>query len=379
MSLSIPADKDILVCIFQRGAADGLNSVVPYGDNDYIVHRPSIFVPNPGAVGGAIDLDGFFGLNPALADLKTIYDANDLAFVHATGIPHGSRSHFSAQGLVERGITEISGASTGWIGRYLNATAASSNSAFRAVAIAGNVPVSLLGATDPLAISELSAFALDQGLVGTDYPNLLENMYANEVPFSQTANAALSAMDELNQANISSITPQNGATYPSGALGNRLQQAAQLIYSDIPVEVICIDSDNWDHHENLTNYLNASLVELNNALFAFYTDLGTEMRRVTVVVMTEFGRRVFENGSNGTDHGTGSCAYVMGGGVNGGQVFSNWPGLDIPNLALGEDLAITTDLRSVILEMLEKRLDGSANGSVFPGYTGTANNNLFSI
>ena len=154
-SLTLPADRDILVCIFQRGAADGLNAVVPYGDADYYLQRPAIAVPSPGNAGGAIDLDGFFGLHPALAPLKPVYDAGDLALVHATGIPHGSRSHFAAQGLVERGVDDKVGPDTGWLGRYLAQSTSASDSAFRSVAISGNVPVSLLGASEPLAISNL--------------------------------------------------------------------------------------------------------------------------------------------------------------------------------------------------------------------------------
>jgi uncharacterized protein (DUF1501 family) len=156
-----------------------------------------------------------------------------------------------------------------------------------------------------------------------------------------------------------------------------MQQAAQLIKSQLPVEVICVDSDGWDHHERLPTYINLSLTELAETLYAFYTDMGASMSRITVLVYTEFGRRVAENGSLGTDHGTGSLAYLMGGGVNGGQVISNWPGLDVPNLELGEDLKITTDLRSVISELLDKRLGGTDVGTVFPGFTGVTDVNAF--
>lgn len=378
MSLTVPADRDILVCVFQRGAADALNAVVPWGDGDYQTHRPNIHIPDPGQPGGAIDLDGFFGLHPALAPLQGIYSAGYLALVHATGLPHGSRSHFAAQDLVERGITQIGASTTGWLGRHLNAVPAASNSAFRAVAIAGNVPVSLVGMQDPLAISELSAFGFDDG-ISAGYPELLGNLYSSAIPFASTANSALAAMEELNAANIADIEPHNGVTYPETPLANKLKQAAQLIYSELPVEVICVDSDGWDHHENLPNYINLSLTELAEALAAFYDDLGTNISRVTLMVVTEFGRRVFENGSNGTDHGTGSVAYLMGGGVNGGQVFANWPGLEVANLALGEDLAISTDIRSVILELLNKRLGGTNQGIVFPGYSGPVDNNLFAV
>ncbi len=178
---------DILVCIFQRGAADGLNSLVHYGDDDYYIHRSTIAVPAPGNTDGAIDLDGFFGLNPALAPLKPIYDAGELALIHATGIPHGSRSHFAAQGLVERGIVDKSGPNTGWLGRHLSLSPPASTSAFRLVSISGNVPVSLLGATEPMAISNLGEFGFDQDIIDSGYPMVLENLFQSPVPFSSPA------------------------------------------------------------------------------------------------------------------------------------------------------------------------------------------------
>lgn len=377
MSLTLPVGRDILVCIFQRGAADGLNAVVPHGDADYYLQRNSIAVPQPGNPGGAIDLDGFFGLHPALAPIKPIYDAGDLALVHATGVPHGSRSHFSAQGLVERGVDDKAGPATGWLGRHLTLQPPTANSAFPVIAISGNVPVSLLGATDPLAISNLDDFNFDQGIVDAGYPDVLADLFRSPVPFFGPAQAALSAMAELQAANLPAITPDNGAVYPATATGNRLKQVGQLVKSTLPVEIICLDSDGWDHHENLPTYIQPSLAELAEALSAFYTDMGTQMQRISVLVYTEFGRRVAANASVGTDHGTGALAYLIGGGVNGGQVVSSWPGLDTPNLEMGEDLKITTDLRSVLSELLVKRLGGTDIATVFPGFNGPTSANVF--
>lgn len=376
-SLTLPVGRDILVCIFQRGAADGLNTVVPYGDADYYAQRSAIAVPAPGNPGGAIDLDGFFGLHPALAPLKTIYDAGDLALVHATGVPHGSRSHFAAQGLVERGVDNKAGPDTGWLGRHLALSAASSNSAFPVIAISGNVPASLMGAAEPLAISNLSDFNFDQGIIDSGYPAVLADLFRSPIPLFGPAQAALSAMDELQAANLPAIMPDNGAVYPATAMGDKLKQVGQLIKSTLPVEVICLDSDGWDHHENLPNYIQQSLAELAGAMEAFYIDMGAQMQRITMLVHTEFGRRVAENASVGTDHGTGSLAYVLGGGVNGGQVVSNWPGLDAPNLEMGEDLQITTDLRTVLSELLTRRLGGTDISIVFPGFTGPTSANVF--
>lgn len=367
---SIPADRDILVCIFQRGAADGLNALAPYSDAGYYAHRPNIALPAPalGNPNSGIYVNADFALHPALAPLKPVYDGGDLALVHATGVPHQIRSHFSAQNLIERGVVEKTGPTTGWLGRHLSLSPAASGSAFRAISISGNVPVALSGALEPLAIDNLNDFGFDQDILDSGYPQVLADLFHAGVPFAGPANAALAAMEELRAADLPSITPDNGAVYPANsALGAKMLQAAQLIKSNIPVEVICIDSDGWDHHERLQDYINVSLGELANVLSAFYIDMGTGMARISVLVYTEFGRRIAENGSLGTDHGTGSLAYLMGGGVNGGQVISDWPGLDI---VANEDLQITTDLRSVITEMLDKRLGGTDVATVFPGFNG---------
>ena len=376
-STTVPADHDILVCLFQRGAADGLNALVPYGDAEYYSQRTTIAVPAPGNPNGVIDLDGFYGLHPALAPLIPIYDTGDLALVHATGIPHGSRSHFAAQGLVERGVANASGPNTGWLGRHLAQSPPASSSAFRVIAISGNVPVSLQGASEPLAISNLTEFGFDQDIIDSGYPMVLTDLFRSPVPFNGPAQAALSAMDELQAANLAAITPDNGAVYPDTPLGNKLQQVGQLIKSTLPVEVLCLDSDGWDHHESLPTHIQQSLTELADAMNAFHTDMGTQMQRIIVLVHTEFGRRVAQNASIGTDHGTGSLAYLFGGGVNGGQVISDWPGLAPPDLAMGEDLRITTDLRAVLSEMLIKRLGGADLTSVFPDFSGPNSANVF--
>jgi uncharacterized protein (DUF1501 family) len=372
---TIPSDHDILLCIFQRGAADGLNALVPFTDPYYLAQRPSIAVPDPAMAGGGIDLGNNYALNPALALLKPIYDMEHLALVHATGVPHQIRSHFSAQNLVERGVVDKNGPTSGWLGRHLALSPPASSSAFRAISISGNVPVALGGANEPLAIDNLNDFGFDQGIIDAGYPQVLADLFGSQVPFSGAAGAALEAIEELRIADLASIVP--GAVYPDTPLGNKMRQAGQLIKSILPVEVICIDSDGWDHHENLSYYLDQSLTELAAVLSAFYTDMGSEMARITVLVYTEFGRRVIENGSLGVDHGTASLAYLMGHGVNGRKVFSDWPGLNTANLEMGEDLRITTDLRTVIAELLNKRLGGTDVGTVFPGFGGTTDLGIF--
>ncbi|MGB5454578.1 MAG: DUF1501 domain-containing protein, partial [Gammaproteobacteria bacterium] len=284
----------------------------------------------------------------------------------------------SAQGLVERGVTDKAGPDTGWLGRHMANTTPASNSAFRLVAISGNVPVSLTGANDePLAISNLSEFGFDQDIIDSGYPEVLADLFRSPVPFFGTAGAALSAIKELQGANLSAITPANGAVYPDTPLGNKLKQVGQLVKSTLPVEVVCLDSDDWDHHERLPEFIQQSLDDLAKSLNAFYTDMGTGMQRITVLVHSEFGRRVAENASQGADHGTAGVAYLMGGGVNGAQIVSDWPGLDIANLEMGEDLKITTDLRTLLSEMLIKRLGGTDVSTVFPDFSGPTSANLF--
>lgn len=370
--------KPVLVCIFQRGAADGLNAVVPHGDADYYRLRPTIAVPKPGQPKGALDLDGFFGLHPSLQPLQSWYGAGRLAFVHACAFPHNIRSHFEAQTLTEAGVTQHQQlGSSGWLGRYLKATASSSGRPLRAVSISGSIPLSMQGASDPLAIDDIANFGLGS-VSGIAYQQTLSLLYPTTTPYADVAATALNAIDELAAANPQQFAPENGASYPGAGLGPRLRQAAQLIKSDLGVEVLCMDSDNWDHHENLPDYIAGSLSELAQSLSAFATDLGTQLDRVTVVVMTEFGRRAAENGSRGTDHGTASCLYLLGGGVNGGQVAGEWPGLSPDALALGEDLAMGTDMRGVLVQLLQRRLGYASAASLFPGFGNASAPDLFS-
>ena len=294
----LPTQRDLLVCLFQRGAADGLNSLVPYRDTDYYAQRATIAIPEPGMAGGAIDLDGNFGLHPALAPLKPIYDAGELGLVHATGTPHETRSHFVAQDLVERGVTAKPGPDSGWLGRHLTLSLPEIDSAFRALAISGNVPVALQGAAEPLAISNLSEFGFDQDVIDAGYTQVLDALFHTQAPLASSAQAALSAVDELRAADLASILPENGAVYPSSELGNKLMQAGQLIKSNLPVEVIYIDAGGWDHHESLPGNLQSALSDLAAGMSAFHTDMGSRMQSISFFVMTEFGRRVAENASN---------------------------------------------------------------------------------
>ncbi|WP_420426542.1 DUF1501 domain-containing protein [Algiphilus sp.] len=358
--------RDVLVYLFQRGAADGLNTVVPYADPHYTALRPRIAVPPPGSGGGAIDLDGFFGLHPAASAALPLFQAGRLAWLPSSGIPHQSRSHFEAQDRSERGVTESHQASSGWLARHLQATATTQDSPLRAVSISGAIPTALAGAGDPLAIQELSSFGLGAA-GGSSYQDTLALLYAPPRPFAEVAGSALQAIDLLAAANPTQFAPEHGARYPNSELGSKLLQAAQLIKADLGVEVLCLDVGGWDHHENLPNFLPGALADLCEALAAFDTDLGTAMADVTVIVQTEFGRRAGENGARGTDHGTAGLLWLLGGAVMGGRVVGDWPGLAPEQLAAGEDLAITVDTRDVLAEFLSRRRGHeSALVDVFP-------------
>jgi len=228
------------------------------------------------------------------------------------------------------------------------------------------VPLALVGADDPLAVDSLEQFGL--GDVGS-FQDTLDALYAADKPYAGVAQASLTAIDELASADPTQYPPENGAMYPQSQLGAGLLQAAQLIKADLGVEVVCVDVGGWDHHENLPAVLPGSLSDLAASLNAFDTDLGNTMEHVTLMVMTEFGRTAGDNISNGTDHGTGGCAWFLGGGVVGAQVAGSWPGLDANSLFDGQDLAITTDIRDVIIQMMQRRLLDDGAAGLFPDFT----------
>jgi uncharacterized protein (DUF1501 family) len=369
------APGDVLVAIFQRGGMDGLSVVVPYGDSKaYYDKRPTISVPAPGKGDGtAIDLDGHFGLHPALRPLKDIFDAKHLAIVHATGSPDPSRSHFDAMDYMERGTPGDKMISTGWINRHLQTAAWQNDSPFRAVGMGTMVQGSLRGPISALALKSIADFHLggrDDQLAGIQ--DTLARLYSIDAPgdaLDTQAGEVFSAMKILGRLAAATYTPEKGAAYPDSDFGRGLKQTAQLIKADVGLEVSCIDIGGWDTHEeqgSVQGHLPTILAELGQGLSAFYTDLGERVREVTVVTMSEFGRRAEENASKGTDHGHGNCMFVMGGGVNGG-VYTRWPGLADDQLDNG-DLAITTDYRDVLAEILTLRLLNPALDQVFPGY-----------
>ncbi|RMG97966.1 MAG: DUF1501 domain-containing protein [Chloroflexi bacterium] len=366
---------DTLVCIFLRGGADGLNMVVPHGDDNYYARRPNIGIPRPDdrkATLRTVDLDGFFGLHPALDPLTEIYLAGDLALIHATGSPDETRSHFEAMDLMERGAT-TNGDYTGWLARHLATLDTGNNSALRAVGVGSMLPASLTGALSATALQSIAEYHLRgrDERVG-EMQTILHALYnQNEDMLTAVANQTFAAIDVLSKLDAEHYQPA-GRAYPEREFGRAMKMVAQLIKADVGMEVACVDLGGWDTHvaQGSTEGAMARLMaELAAGLRAFYEDIQTHVANVTVVVMSEFGRRLQENGGLGTDHGHGNMMMVLGGGINGSRVYAKWPGLHEEQLDGPGDLAVTTDYRDVLGEIIRKRLNNPQVADVFPGYT----------
>ncbi|MEM7334996.1 MAG: DUF1501 domain-containing protein [Chloroflexota bacterium] len=368
---------DTLVCIFLRGGADGLNMIVPHGDDEYYAHRKFLGIPRPddnstqAGNGRALDLDGFFGLHPALGSLHDIYSGGAMAFVQATGAPDESRSHFEAMDLMERGATS-NGDYTGWLARHLSTLNTGNESALRAIGVGDMLPASLTGAVSSTALKSIAEYHL----MGQDeqvgqMQTLLQSLYnQKEDLLSSAANQTFAAIDILGQVHSEGYVAQ-GRPYAEQEFGQALKMVAQLIKADVGVEVACVDLGGWDTHVGqggAQGYMANLLTELSEGLAAFYEDLQAQMGKVTVVVMSEFGRRLQENGGLGTDHGHGSMMMLMGHGINGGRVYADWPGLHDDQLVGPGDLAITTDYRDILGEVIRKRLNNPMIDSIFPNY-----------
>jgi uncharacterized protein (DUF1501 family) len=373
--------RKTLIVIFQRGAMDGLNSVIPYGESAYYQLRPNLAVARPKSDGqpsnpAAIDLDGFFALSPALASFKPIYDTGQLAIVHAVGSHDTTRSHFDAQDYMESGTPGVKSTTDGWLNRYLQATPKPQASPFRAVAMGPNLPRTLQGKAPSIAMNNINEFAI-RGAGGGQSTAVVQSGF--EAMYEQTANQALrgtghetfEAVKLLKRINPSQYQPAADANYPRGRYGDSLKQIAQLIKSDIGLEVAFADIGGWDTHANQgagQGQLANRLLEFSQGIAALHADLKDRRDDVVILTMTEFGRTARENGNRGTDHGHASCMFVLGGNVNGGKVLGKWPGLQTSQLYEGRDLAITTDFREVFAEVATRHLGASNLNLVFPGY-----------
>ncbi len=373
--------KKVLIAIFQRGAADGLNIVVPFAERNYYALRPTIAIPEPrgGESETAIDLDGFFGLHPSLSPFKSIYDAGHLAIIHAAGSPDNTRSHFDAQDFIESATPGVKSTPDGWLNRILQAQPMPQATPFRAVALSPQMPRSLYGPSPALAMSNLNDFGIRAGKYTDQLTEAFEALYGDpgKDPVRSTGVESFEAVEFLKKVNPQQLQPENGAEYPNGPFGNALKQIAQLIKSNIGLEIAFTDIGGWDHHAaegNTQGQLANRLHEFSQAITALYTDLGDQMNDVVLVTMSEFGRTARENGNRGTDHGHANCMFVLGGPVKGGKVYGKWPGLGEGQLNENRDLALTTDFRDVFAEIVSKHLGCKDLNKVFPGYNASPAN-----
>ena len=399
MSGTLGSDrKKTLICIFQRGAVDGLSMVVPFGERGYYDSRRSIGIQAPGSrEGSALDLDGFFGLHPALKPLDELYRRSEMAVVHAVGSPHPTRSHFDAQDFMETGTPGVRSTSDGWLNRVLQDTGcaecggrtledAAAHAADHAVgqvamatvpslsgvSLTSALPRALQGGHPALAIPNLSDFGVQRDdQVGSAFRRLYRTERGDAL--SSAADEAFEAVRILETLDPGRYEPSGGAEYPNGDFGRSLRQIAQLVKADVGVEIAFADLGGWDTHVRqggAQGQLAGRLGQLGRGIRALYDDLGDRMEDVVILTMSEFGRTVAENGSGGTDHGHANCMLAVGGPVKGGRILGDWPGLEREQLYEGRDLAVTTDFRDVFAEVVSSHLGAEHVNRIFPGYGG---------
>jgi uncharacterized protein (DUF1501 family) len=366
------ADGPTLVCLFQRGAVDGLNMIVPHGDAWYYRERPRIAVP----ARDVVDLDGYFGLHPELAPLKPLWDNKSLAAIHAIGSPDATRSHFDAQDYMESGTPGVKATPDGWLNRVCRHDREHADTPFRAVAFGPQLPRILAGSAPSLAIEDLQTFGLraPKDAARDRLTRAFQDLYAGSATgvLSTSSQEAFEAVQALARVNPAQYEPAHGAEYPRGRFGKSIMQIAQLIKANVGLQVAFADVTGWDTHVNQgasEGQLAARLAEFGRALAAFAQDLGERMRDVVVLTMSEFGRTVRENGNAGTDHGHTTAMLVLGGPVNGGRILGRWPGLDPARRFEGRDIPVTTDFRDLFAEVVVRHLGAQDPAAIFPGFT----------
>ena len=374
-SLITGGKRKTLIAIFQRGAVDGLNMVVPHGERNYYDLRPTIAIPQPdsGNAEAAINLDGFFGLHPSLSSFKPLWDSKRLAIIHAAGSPDNTRSHFDAQDYMESATPGVKSTRDGWLNRYMQSKSDPDRSLFRAVSMTQTMPRVLQGPAPALAISNLADFNIRAGRSSASLQGGFEAIYdqtVNDV-LGGTGRETFEAVNYLKKVNPGQFKPANGAQYQRTPFGNSLLQIAQLIKAGVGLEIAFTDIGGWDTHVNEGNargQLGNLLQQFSAGIAALCLDLGEKMDDVVVLTMSEFGRTVRENGNRGTDHGHANAMFVIGNNVRGGKVYGEWPGLKSDQLYEGRDLALTTDFRNVFGEVATKHLGNSNLQTVFPGF-----------
>jgi uncharacterized protein (DUF1501 family) len=360
-----------LVVIFQRGAADGLNIVVPYAEPQYYAMRPGINIPKK----AVLDLNGFFGLHPSMSAFQPLWQQGHLAIVHAAGSPDTTRSHFDAQDFMETGTPGVKVTGNGWLNRSLRGMPLTAqNSPFRAIALGPSVPRILGGSEPAVAMNNINDFSVGgKNPKGNPAATAFEAMYdhSSDSVLHGTGEETFDAVKMLKAADPGQYAADPGANYPKGRFGDSLRQLAQLIKANLGVQVAFADISGWDHHVNegaTQGQLANVLTDFSQSIAAFWTDLGDLMEDTIVVTMSEFGRTARENGNRGTDHGHANVMFVLGGPVKGGRVYGRWPGLDQSQLYEGRDLALTTDFRQVIGEAVSRHMGNQNLAKVFPGF-----------
>jgi uncharacterized protein (DUF1501 family) len=363
--------KRLLIAIFQRGAVDGLNMLVPFGDAEYYKLRPSIGIAQPGRDGSAVDLDGFFGLHPRMAPLKPLYDNGMLAAIHACGSPDSTRSHFDAQDYMESATPGVKATRDGWLNRYLQAI--SSTTPLQGVALTRQTPRTMQGRAATLAFPGVEEFAVRDSMGSA---RAIQDSYSRtrDSLLGASAREAFDAMAVLQKATAGSYQPANGADYPRSPFGNAVREIARIAKADVGLEVAFAESTGWDTHVNQgggDGQLAGRLDDLARGIAALTRDLGDRMGETVILTMSEFGRAASENGNGGTDHGHGNAMMLIGGPVKGGHVYGSWPGLRPEQRFEARDLAVTTDFRNVFAEVVTAHLGAPAASlsRILPGFT----------
>ena len=371
----------IMVCIFQRGAMDGLMAVSPYADPALKLLRPGLYMSPSDKEGSLFDLDGKFGLHPSLAAFQPFYKENRMAIVHGVGSPNNTRSHFDAQDYMEAGTPFNKGTSSGWLNRVAGLMGHDATP-FRSVSLTNALPRSMYGDNESLAISNLQDFAIQMrstpgvnNLTAKSFEELYDQTSSSLL--NKTGKESFDAMKMLNVNNIKNYQPAKDVVYPASALGNSLKQIAILIKMEVGLEIAFAESGGWDTHVNqgTTNgALARNLKDFSDSIAAFWKDLASYQDDVTLMTMTEFGRTAHQNGTGGTDHGRASCLFVLGNDVKGGAVYQNIKSLAKEDLEDGRDLPVTTDFRSVFSGVANSHLKISDNKVLFPEWTGSSLN-----
>jgi uncharacterized protein (DUF1501 family) len=372
--------RKIMICIFQRGAMDGLMAVTPFTDPYLKAARPMLFMDAAKTAGKSslIDLDGRFGLHPAMAAFENMYREKRMSIVHGIGSPNPTRSHFDAQDFMEAGTPFRKGTSGGWLNRAIGLLGHESATPFQGVSLTSSLPRSFYGDHPALAINNLQDFQIQMrgNIKGANLAaRSFEELYDTTLPglLKETGKDSFEAMKMLQKMDTKNYKPANNVVYPKSALGNSLRQIAQLIKMDVGMEIGFAESGGWDTHINQgteTGIFARNVKDLSDSIMAFWSDLEVYQDDVTVMTMTEFGRTVKQNGTGGTDHGRASCNFILGNAVNGGLVHGSVAPLAMENLEDGRDLTVTTDFRSVFTEVAHKHLHIQNNKVLFPEWEG---------